>query len=229
MCPEAIKVISKNERFKNYNLSDCDVVIPLKIVLWGPSKIGLNLNMEMLQDMFTLEATKKYTGITVSGKKLSQETNFFTNIMPTDKGIIGFVFEIGMFTGLEKLSKKGKYIFENLSGVIFIGDTNAKSKEKTIQSFTELKKFVKQERSFFKVEKTIPYLVQAISFNYKAKVSIDEFKSRLGLSRKEENPDDSLVVYHITETSRNNLVKCFEDMHLLSKINESKIKRKRVD
>jgi len=68
-----------------------------------------------------------------------------------------------------------------------------------------------------------------MSFNFKAKVSVDEFRSCLGLSMKETHSDGSLVVYPITQSTKNNLVTCFEDMHFHSKINESKIKRKRVD
>ena len=150
--------------------------------------------------------------------------------MPTEKGKkIGFFFEIGKFTGLEKLAKKDKYVLEDVSGIIFIGDMSTKSMEKTIQSFRGLKKFVKQERNLFKVKEKIPYLVQAISNNSKEKVSLDEYKTSLGLSKKEEKLDSSLVIYPITESSSKNLIECFENMHFLSKINESKIKRKRVD
>ncbi len=221
--------INNNERADNCNLSHCDVVIPIKIIFWGPSQIGFNLNIEMLKDMLKLEAMKKYSGFTSSGKKLFQETFFFTQIMQTEKGIIGFVFEIGKFTGLERLSKKDKYVLEDVSGVIFIGDTNAKFMDKTIKSFRELKKLVNQECNLFKVKKKIPYLVQAISIGNKEKVTIEEFKSSLGLSKKEKKSDDNLVVYTITDSCKNNLVKCFEDMHFLSKINKSKIKRKKND
>ena len=76
MCPEAIEVISNNARAEDYNLSDCDIVFPIKIIFWGPSETGLILNMEMLQDRLKLEATKKYKGFTISGKLLLQKTFF---------------------------------------------------------------------------------------------------------------------------------------------------------
>lgn len=214
---KTLNLIKNKDEHKNYNLSNCDAVFPIKLILWGPSKSGIDLNMETFRNNLRLEGTEKYTAHNKSGEKLSQETSFYSFFLKSENHMLGFLIEIYHVSGLEKLSPIDKYIFKDVSGVIFIFDTNCKPIEKTIQSFQKLEKFTNKKK--------IPYLIQALSDNNKdSNKIIRTIRDHLGSSILKKRKDNVEVIYSISTSDYEKIMECLGNMLCIVEVNHNKIK-----
>jgi hypothetical protein len=182
-------------------------VLQFKIVYWGPGESGKTTNYFRLREKFDgVKLNKGYSIQTTDGRTLWQDSirlSFFLNLADTKYNVIS---QLVTSTGQERFLQTREYVLDGADGVIFVADSDPEKMEQNKRSFRELISFTRPNK--------VPYIIQLNKRDIEGAISIDDFKSQLGLPEFEEYEDGTKVVYPTIATEGKNVRECFEDLML---------------
>jgi len=182
-------------------------VLQFKIVYWGPGESGKTTNYFRLREKFDgVKLNKGYSIQTTDGRTLWQDSirlSFFLNLANTKYNVIS---QLVTSTGQERFLQTREYVLDGADGVIFVADSDPEKMEQNKRSFRELISFTRPNK--------VPYIIQLNKRDIDNAISIDDFKSQLGLPEFEEYEDGTRVVYPTIATEGKNVRECFEDLML---------------
>jgi len=182
-------------------------VLQFKIVYWGPGESGKTTSYFRLREKFDgVKLNKGYSIQTTDGRTLWQDSirlSFFLNLADIKYNIIS---QLVTSTGQERFLQTREYVLDGADGVVFVADSDPEKIEQNKRSFRELISFTRPNK--------VPYIIQLNKRDVKNAISINDFKSQLGLPDFEEYEDGTRVVYPTIATEGKNVRECFEDLML---------------
>ena len=200
----------------NRSLKNCEEIIQINIVYYGPPRSGKTTNFKILQKTFASNnLTEGYSIASSNGSTLWQDSFFILLKFELNNIRFGLIIHIITIPGNERYISARKRILEGADGLIFVGDSNPEMMEQNKHSFQEFFSFVESNN--------IPFVIQLNKRDFQNAVSIDEFKKKLGLPLEKRYPDGAPVIYNVKALEGKNVIKCFRDLIIKVIFNQLKL------
>ena len=186
---------------------DLDRLIQFKIVYWGPGESGKTTNWRWLKNYPKFEHfSRGLTVETTDGRTLWKDSivlNFSTEMMGHH---YDFVVQLVTCTGQERFLSTREFVLDGADGVVFVGDSQPDKMEQNKRSFRELISFTK--------EKDVPCVVQLNKRDIPDKISVVDFKKKLGLPSVEHYEDGTIVVHESVALKGTGVIETFQDLFI---------------